>query len=275
MSTGFPNVPGYRILSRVTDGGSATIFRAERYPRKEICALKVLLPQWVGNKAMEAAFLNEVAVALKMRDKNLIRFNRLVNGAERLTADMEWFPGEPLKAVIAKRGPLPIPEAVEIGKQVAGALAAVHRAGFVHKDLKPDNVLVREGPDTRLIDFSIAQPVKQGLFAKIFGGKARIQGTLTYISPEVLKQEAVDGRCDLWSLGCVLYEALAGKPPFQAVDENALLRRIVAEKHVPVDRVRSDVPGVLARLVDQLLEKDPSRRPADAAAVAASLQGAS
>lgn len=267
-------VPGFTILKKITDGGSASIFKAKKHPYDTIVALKVLLPQFVDKKDMVKAFERECDVLARLKHPNVIRVAGRVKNATRPTLEMEMFESFTLKAFIAKAGgKLAIQQAAKIMRQAAEALSYVHVQQVAHLDVKPENILVDDKLDLRLIDFSIAKELRRSIsdrFLAAFapkGGDGVIQGTITYLAPEQIKREDPGAPADVYSLGLVLFECLTGAPPFRGHDQKAIMKQHVSETAAPVERARPDVPPDVAGLVKKMLEKDPAKRP-DATGVA-------
>ena len=184
---------------------------------------------------------------------------------------MEWLEGEPL-SVRLRRGRLSIVEGRDLGIRIAEALSAAHKAGVIHRDLKPANVFLVDNDvrQAKLLDFGVARLRTMVSDTTRTGDKV---GTPRYMAPEQVRAaRAVDWRCDLWSLGCVLFTSLAGRPPFSAADEMATWGKILLEEAPSLVTARPEVPPAMAALVRRLLEKVPELRPASAAAVAEELR---
>jgi serine/threonine protein kinase len=173
---------------------------------------------------------------------------------------MEWLVGESLSKRL-KRGPLTIPEAVTLGERLAGALAHAHAHHVVHRDLKPSNIYLVDGKveHARLIDFGVAKTEDRDLTRT-----GQMIGTPGYMAPEQVRGEkTVDSRADVFALGCVLYEALAGTPPYDGSDVTAVITRLLLDKHEPITGVLPDIPPRIVHLIDAMLVKDQTRRLAD------------
>src|SRR5262249_5923369 len=155
--------------------------------------------------------------------------------------------GEALRERIA-RGPLAFPEAVGIAEQIAAGLAAAHERGIVHRDVKPGNIMVAPDGRVKIVDFGLVKLVDQSRITHVGTG----MGTMVYMSPEQLGDGEVDARTDLWSLGVVLYEMLAGQRPFQGGSEAAVIYAILHKRPRPVREMRPEVPPELARIVERL-----------------------
>jgi serine/threonine protein kinase len=168
---------------------------------------------------------------------------------------MAYVPGETLKARLA-RGALSVAETLDIAIQVAEGLLEAHEHGIAHRDIKPGNVLIDHGGRVKIVDFGLATLV--GLPQEPERGM--IMGTLAYMSPEQTRNEPVDHRSDIWSLGVTIVEMLTGRPPFGDRESQPLLHRVQTERPEPLERQRPDVPTELAAVVSRCLQKDRHRR---------------
>jgi len=146
-------------------------------------------------------------------------------------------------------------------ENAAAGLAHLHSRGWIHRDLKPDNFLVDDEGDVRLIDFNLARRIKKGL-AKILSGKEKIQGTKSYMSPEQIRGQTQEERSDIYSFGCVLYEMLSGRAPFTGVNANELLTKHLRSIPSPLEMHNDNVNPPFARLIERMLAKQPDDRPA-------------
>jgi serine/threonine protein kinase len=186
---------------------------------------------------------------------------------------MEWLEGETLEDRVA-RGPLRISETLQLGRRVAEALAAAHKHGVVHRDIKPANVFLPAGDPSqaKVLDFGIARRLfdpQQNL--RLTSANAAL-GTPLYMAPEQARGASnVDGRADIFALGCVLFECLAGQPPFAGASPTAVMAKICLDDSVDVARQRPETPPDLVALIAHMLAKDPDQRPARADAVARAL----
>ncbi len=217
-----------------------------------------------------ARFRREAATLARLRHPNIVAALEAGRIGNELFLVMELADGISLASMLEQRmannlGLLPVSSVLRIAEQACAGLAAAHSAGVVHRDIKPSNLMVATRLSTKIIDFGIARLLYDN--STRLTRPQQAMGTLAYISPEQLESIDVDGRSDLYSLGCVLYEQLAGRPPFVAEIPSALLRMHLMQRAVPLDSIRSDLPVGLARLVDRLMEKDRSARPADATQV--------
>ena len=182
---------------------------------------------------------------------------------------MELLPGPSLADLLAD-GPLPVDEVVEVGRQVASALDAAHARGLVHRDIKPGNIAYAADGRVRVLDFGITQ-LTDSTGSQALTATHTVMGTAEYLAPEQAMGGRVDGRADLYALGCVLYALLAGRPPFKGATPVATMMMHANDPVPDVRALRPETPDWLADLVHGLLAKSPDDRPAGAATVAAAL----
>ncbi|MBK6518726.1 MAG: protein kinase [Polyangiaceae bacterium] len=258
----------WEILGLVGSGGMGTVYRARDHELDEIVALKVLRAEVVGPAALER-FRREVKLARRVSHKNVARVFEFGEHEGRRFFTMELVEGESLRATLDRRGPPSVARVVEIGATLARALTAAHDVGVVHRDLKPDNVLV--GADDRLAitDFGIAASLDAAQKGHI---TSQFLGTPHYMAPEqVDSRSAIDARTDVYALGAVLYELLTGQPPFDG--ETALAVAVARLMESPKDprALRPDVPGPLAELVVKCMARSQDDRFSSAAEVEAAL----
>jgi tetratricopeptide (TPR) repeat protein len=273
----------YRVVSRIGVGGMGAVYRAEHTMMRRDFAIKVLLPELGGKDEFARRFEREAESASRLHHPNIISvtdFGRTAEGA--LFLAMEFLAGVSLSEVIS-RGPLPRELALKIARQMLRALDHAHAAGVVHRDLKPDNIMLveRDGDDVvKILDFGIAK-VTAPTSGGGAGGAALTQagvifGTPEYLSPEQALGEVVDARADLYATGVILYEMLAGRKPFESEDKVKIISMHLA--HVP-PRIREvapavEVPVALEQVVLQALEKSRENRFASATAFLQALEDA-
>ena len=240
-------------------------------------AIKILLPALSQNREMVGRFFNEARAATAIRHPGIVEiydFGFLPDGAAYIA--MEMLDGESLASRLRRVGRLPVGATIEIGRQVAAALHAAHSKGITHRDLKPDNVFLIGDPEigerVKLLDFGIAK-----LITEDAGNRTRtgvVMGTPVYMSPEQCRgTAALDSRADLYSLGCMLYELLTGRPPFVADSAGEIIAHHLYFQPDPVRSHEGSVPEAFEQLIMSLLAKDPAMRPASAADVSAILDG--
>jgi pimeloyl-ACP methyl ester carboxylesterase/tRNA A-37 threonylcarbamoyl transferase component Bud32 len=267
-----PEIPQYEIVERLGGGGMGVVYKARDRRLQRLVALKFLPPSVSEEPESRSRFLQEAKAIATLDHPNLCSLFDVADAAEgQLIIVMPFYEGETLKQKIA-RGPLPLASALDYAVQIAAGLAHAHSAGVVHRDIKPANVIVTSGERVKILDFGIAKVAAAQ--AKLTRTGA-VLGTLTYMSPEQAGGERVDHRSDLWSLGVVLYEMLAGRPPFTGESLEALFHAILWRKPERVTALRPEVPVGLDALVHRLLEKDPADRYEDARALTAELEALS
>jgi serine/threonine-protein kinase len=261
----------YRVLARLGAGGMGQVYKAEHIRMGSLCAIKLMNPALERDPEALSRFAREAAHASRISHANIARvydFGETQDGL--LFLAMEFAEGETLSKIIARDGALPPARAAALARQVADALAAAHELGTVHRDIKPDNIIVnttKSGRETaKVVDFGIAK----GLNAPVDEQVTRagfVVGNPKYMSPEQLIGEATDARGDVYSLGCVLFEMLTGQPAFSASGGAAQLTKRLTEPP-PSPRVRQpDVPAELDAIVTRAMARDPEARFESAAAM--------
>jgi hypothetical protein len=231
----------------------------------------MLRGEYVGSVSVDR-FRREIEILSRLHHPHIVAFydSGEFNGAPWYA--MAYVAGESLRERLDREGPLPIVEALRIARCVAEALAHAHAADIVHRDIKPANILLKDG-DVLVADFGIARAVGQSATQWKISSSGLQIGTLTYMSPEQASAEfAIDGRADIYSLGCVLYEMLAGQPPFTAPTATALTARHLIDPVPPLTTVRRSVPPSVAEVVYRALAKSPADRFANADEFAKALE---
>ncbi|MFE2165759.1 serine/threonine-protein kinase [Streptomyces sp. NPDC059447] len=255
-------IAGYLVESEIGRGGMAVVYRARDLRLDRTVALKLLAPQLAGNDTFRKRFVHESQVAAAIDHPHIVPVFEAGETEGLLYIAMRFVAGQDLRAMLDRTGPLPVGTAARITGQVASALDAAHDHGLVHRDVKPANILVAAGTDSEhpehvyLTDFGLT---KKSLSLTGFTTAGQFVGTLDYVAPEQIWGKPVDGRCDVYSLGCVVYEALAGTPPFRRDDDMALLW---AHQYDPPPPLGSHRPGLPAA-VDEVLAKALAKSPED------------
>jgi len=267
----------YRVLRKLGEGGMGRVYLAEHVRMGRPCALKVLNPELVDSPDAIARFAREASSASRINHPNVASvydFGETEDGIAYLA--MEYAEGERLSTLIAREGPFPPERAVAIARQVADALITAHELGIVHRDLKPDNILVsraRDGSDlVKVIDFGIAKG-PHGTDTQLTR-TGFVVGTPKYMSPEQVSGEPVDGRTDIYSLGCILYEMLVGQPAFDGPTAELIMRRLTEPPPQP-RRQNPRIPKELDEVVVRALARSTADRYASAAEFLAALSALS
>lgn len=237
-----------------------------------LVAIKRMLPDALRDPTRRERLRREARAAARLSHPNVVQVYDLEEDEERGDAIvLEYVQGQTIAELLGA-GPLPVEQAVELAGQVAEGLAAAHAAGLVHRDLKAENVVVTAEGRAKILDFGLVKPLDAGADSTMTEHGA-VLGTYRAMAPEQAEGTEVDARADLFSLGVLLYEMLAGRSPFQGATPVATLRNLTGAAPRPLEEVRPDLPGELTGLVHALLEKDPERRPAGARDVVARLRG--
>ncbi len=258
------NIPGYRIVRPIGEGGMASVFLAVQESLDREVALKVMSPALAANAEFAGRFLTEGKITAKLQHPNLVTVYDIGSHAGIYYLAAEYIPGGTLRERIAQGG-LSVAQMLDIAADIAHGLDFAHSKGFVHRDVKPANVLFRNDGRVVLADFGIAKALDGSGGATVAGASI---GTPDYMSPEQARGEAVDGRSDLYSLGVVLFEMLAGHPPYQAPDPFT-----VALMHVthPLPEL-PEKHAWLTPLLKGLMDKDPAMRFRSGAAFVEAMQ---
>jgi serine/threonine-protein kinase len=252
----------YTIEREIGRGGMGAVYLARDAKLGEKVALKVISSVYAGDPADAAErFRREVQAARKVTHPNVIRIHDLGEDGPLLFLSMEYVDGETLWARVKRGGPLPVPQAREIMTAVADGVAAAHAAGVVHRDLKPQNVLLGPRGAVKVIDFGLAKSTFQA------GSTATgmILGTPEYMAPEQVRGLACDARTDVYALGATTYYLLTGRPPFQGDTPIAIGFAQVHEKPVAPRELRPEIPEAVDAAILRALAKDPRDRFPDAA----------
>src|SRR4051812_10828418 len=260
----------YTIERLVGEGGMAKVYLARDVRHKRLVALKVLRPD-LGAVVGVERFLAEIQVTANLQHPNLLPLFDSGAAGDLLFYVMPYVQGESLRARLDREKQLPVEEAVRLATAIAGALDYAHRQGVIHRDLKPENVLLQEGQPL-VADFGIALAVSNAGGARITQTGLSL-GTPHYMSPEqATGDRAIDGRTDIYSLGAMLYEMLAGDSPHLGSTAQAIIARVLTERPRSVRLSRPHVPANVDAAIERALEKLPADRFATAREFATALE---
>jgi serine/threonine-protein kinase len=253
----------YQLGDRIDRGGMAEVWKARDLLLDREIAIKVLFPENAADPAFVERFRREAQSAAGLNHPNIVGVYDWGQHGSTYFMAMEFVPGNTLAQIIRRYGSLRADVAARIGAQVADALAFAHRNGVVHRDVKPANILITDAGVAKVADFGIARAIDTG-HDEGLTQEGSVMGTATYFSPEQARGETADPRSDMYSLGIVLYEMVAGRPPFVAETALATAYKQVHDNAVPLPQVAPDVPNRFAAIVAKCLAKEPQVRYATA-----------
>ncbi len=249
----------YEITERVGLGGMAEVYRAQDNVLGRTVAVKTMLPQYAADPTFTKRFRQEAASAAKLQSPYIVSIYDWGLDDETYYIVMEFLRGTDLKTAIQERGAINQRKAAEIGSQVAQALSVAHAGGVIHRDIKPQNIMIQPDGNIKVMDFGIARAGDAGL-----SQTATVLGTAHYVSPEQAQGKELTGASDIYSLGVVLYEATTGKLPFDGQDAVSVAVKQVNEVPAAPSTINPNIDPSLEAIIMKALEKDPERRFKDA-----------
>ncbi len=251
----------YQLTERVGIGGMAEVYRAQDTVLDRIVAVKVMLPQYAADQTFQQRFRQEAASAAKLQSPYIVSIYDWGLDADDETyyIVMEFLKGTDLKTAIKERGAINQRKAAEIGSQVAQALQVAHDGGIIHRDIKPQNIMIQPDGNIKVMDFGIARAGDAGL-----SQTATVLGTAHYISPEQAQGKDLTGLSDVYSLGIVLYEATTGRLPFEGTDSVSVAVKQVNEMPAAPRSINPDIDPMLEAIIMKAIAKDPAQRFASA-----------
>ncbi|MBI4164590.1 MAG: serine/threonine protein kinase, partial [Acidobacteria bacterium] len=276
----------YRIISKVGQGGFGAVYKALHVNFDELRAIKVINKEYLSDQLFVKRFKHEAVITRKLQHPNAVRVDDIDESEDGTPfIVMEFIEGQSLRKLIETEGAQPASRVCSVIKQSAAALDAAHRIGMVHRDIKPDNIVLVETPEgemAKVLDFGIAK-VKEGSKGDTGGmtltGTGVVIGTPQYMSPEQAmgkRGDQLDGRSDLYSLGIVMYQMLTGELPFRADTTMEMLIAHVQQPPLDVCSVHPElrIPDAVAGVAMKLLEKNPDDRPASGQALIDEIEAA-
>jgi serine/threonine protein kinase/Tol biopolymer transport system component len=255
----------YKIIEKLGEGGMGVVYKAQDTTLDRFVALKFLPPHVAASSDDKARFLQEAKAVASLAHPNICTIHSVEEEDGKAFIVMEYVEGKTLKDLEPN---IPLKQAVEIGIQVGDGLAAAQEKGIVHRDIKPDNIMIRKDGRVQIMDFGLAKLRGVSRLTK----EGTTVGTAGYMSPEQVQGHEVDHRTDIFSLGVVLYEMFAGESPFKGVHETAIIYEIVNVDPAPLSTVKPDVDPQLDAIVLECLEKEPTERYQSVAEVAKELR---
>jgi serine/threonine protein kinase/Tol biopolymer transport system component len=246
----------YKILEKLGEGGMGVVYKAQDTKLDRFVALKFLPPHLIASEQEKARFIQEAKSASALNHPNVCTIHDIQEHDGQMFIVMEFVDGKSLKE---KKENLTNKQILEIGIQVAEGLAAAHEKGIVHRDIKPDNIMIRKDGIVQIMDFGLAKLYTSGNVSRLTKAGTTM-GTMGYMSPEQVQGFDVDHRTDIFSLGVVLYELLAGESPFKGVHETAIMYEIVNVDPVPISTVKEGIDPQLDQIILECLEKEKDDR---------------
>ncbi len=247
----------YQLLERLGSGGMAEVFRARDLMLDRYVAIKILRADYSESSSFQTSFRQEARAAANLSHPNIVTVHDFGLSEGQLYIVMEHVPGQDLKSLLRERGRLNLDEAIPLIIQACAGVGYAHRAGLVHCDVKPQNMLVTPDKRLKVTDFGIAR----ALATTLPGERTNVVwGSPQYFAPEQASGEVPTPASDVYSLGVVLYELLSGTPPFAASTAEELARLHIQAKPLPVTEYVPDMPAALEQIIMKVLEKEPSAR---------------
>jgi hypothetical protein len=246
----------YQILGKIGEGGLAEVYRAQDVALGRLVAVKALRREYVVDPAFLVRFHREAQSAAGLTHPNIVAVHDFGQDLGRPYIVMEYVPGRDLRTILQQAGPLSINQAVDIAVQVCAAVGYAHRAGLVHGDMKPGNILITPDGQAEVVDFGLARAL--GESAMDDEGEL-VWGTPAYFAPEQAAGDRVLPATDVYAIGVIMYEMLTGRLPFSGSDTE-IARKHLYEAPTPVDQINPRIPGRLARIIDTAMSKQPDER---------------
>jgi serine/threonine-protein kinase len=266
--------PQYEVVGELGRGGMGIVYRARDTRLKRTVAVKLLPPELAYRTEIKSRFLREAEMSAQLSHPNIVPIYSVDEKDGLVYFVMACIDGDNLGKRMAAQGQMPVADVRRILREVSGALAFAHARNYIHRDIKPDNILIDQDDGRAIVtDFGIARAIQDGAETRLTATGIAI-GTPAYMSPEqAAGDREIDGRADLYALGTLGYQMLAGRLPFEANSSAALLVKQLSEKPLPIVERRPDTPPDLAGIIMRLLEKEPSARFANADELSAALDG--
>ncbi len=253
-------IPGYQIQERIGEGGMGVVYKARQVSMDRTVALKVLSEKYSSNSEFIDRFIREARSAGRLNHPNVIHVHDVSKAGGRYFFSMEFIDGPTVKKLLREKGRLPYRQSLEIITQAAKALEFAHENGIIHRDIKPDNIMLTSEGIVKIADLGIAKSFEEGTISPEGSGQRKVLGTPHYMAPEQALGKSIDRRADIYSLGASFYHMLTGKTPFKGSTITELLKAHVHEKLEPIQVLNSDVPEPVCFVVERMMAKSPEKR---------------
>jgi len=264
-ASSMPSIPDQlgpvKLVQQIGLGKHCQVWEGLDTKARRKVAVKVIVPAMAQDAGQRKLLDHELKVAQSLDHPTIIKVERFSEDGGLPHLVMEYFPAANLKKQIAAGVEALVPKLQRIVTETALALDHMHSRGWVHRDVKPDNILAAGDGQVKLIDLAIAAK-SSGFLGKLLGSKTPAQGSPSYMSPEQIRGEALDARSDIYSFGCVIFELIAGRPPYTGADTNDLLNKHVSAVVPAVDAFNKSATTAAAKYLRQMLAKKPADRPA-------------
>jgi tRNA A-37 threonylcarbamoyl transferase component Bud32 len=246
----------YELLEKIGEGGMSYVYKARCQILDRIVAIKILKEEYSNDHAFVNRFRTEAMAAARLSHPNIVNIYDVGQQDDVYYIVMEYVEGKTLKELIAEEAPLPVGRAIDIAVMICDGIQHAHEKGIIHRDIKPHNILITTSGMVKVADFGIAQAISKKTIT--FGGN--IVGSVHYISPEQAKGEPLTIATDIYSLGCVLYEMLTGKPPFDAESPVTVALKHIHDDITPPRQINASIPMALEGIIYRAMEKIPEKR---------------
>lgn len=252
-------IPGYQMLAKLGAGAMATVYKAKQLSLDRIVAIKVLPQKHSNDPNFIQRFYDEGKAAAKLNHANIVAAYDVGQAGEYHYFVMEYVDGRTVYDDIANKGAYSEAEALKITTKVAEALSHAHARGFIHRDVKPKNIMITKDGTVKLADMGLARAVSDREAAEAEAGKA--YGTPYYISPEQIRGEIeIDFRADIYALGATAYHMVTGRVPFEGANPSAVMRRHLSEELVPPDHINDKLSSGFSEIIEVCMAKSPNKR---------------
>jgi serine/threonine protein kinase len=246
----------YELQDKIGEGGMSYVYRARCQILDRIVAVKILKEEYSNDSAFVGRFKTEALAAARLSHPNIVNIYDVGQQDDVYYIVMEYVEGTTLEELVAKEAPLPVGRAIDIAVMICDGIQHAHEKGIIHRDIKPHNILITTSGIVKVADFGIAQAISKKTIT--FGGN--IVGSVYYISPEQAKGEPLTIATDIYSLGCVLYEMLTGKTPFDAESPVTVALKHIHDEVVPPRQINESIPMALEGIIYRAMEKVPEKR---------------